>query len=141
MLTMLLDSKKAPLRPILVYDADCNFCRYWVRRWQKDAAETGDCIPLQDGRLSIQFPEISRKEWEKAIHLIDRTGAVYSGAEAVFRFRAMDPRHRLLLKLYCSSKIFSAFAESVYRFVSRNRSFFSWIWGTCSDSQLKQCGP
>ncbi|HEV2319999.1 MAG TPA: DCC1-like thiol-disulfide oxidoreductase family protein [Verrucomicrobiae bacterium] len=130
MRTIALDVKKAPARPILVYDADCNFCRYWARRWREDAANRGECISLQDGELGKRFPEVPRKEWEQAIHLIDTNGTVYAGAEAVFRFRARNRHHRTLYKLYARSRVFAAISEVIYRFVSHNRPFFSWIWGT-----------
>jgi predicted DCC family thiol-disulfide oxidoreductase YuxK len=132
MLRKVLDPKVAPSRPLLVYDADCNFCRYWAARWSEDASHNGQCIPLQDDRLAARFPQIPRKEWENAIHLIDTDGEVYSGAEAVFRFRAQNPRHRTLFQWYARSRWFAAIAESVYHIVSRHRSFFSGICGTHS---------
>ena len=80
--------------------------------------------------MGQRFSEDPRKEWERAIHLIDTNGTVYAGAEAVFRFRARDRNHRTLFKLYSRSKILAAISEGIYRFVSHNRPFFSWILGT-----------
>jgi len=122
--------EKAPTRPTLVYDADCNFCRYWVARWREDADYRGECVPFQNPKVASRFPEISRKEWEKAVHLVDTTGRVYSGAEAVLRFRSKNPRHEILLSLYENSRTFRKFSEAVYIAVSHNRPFFSRIWGT-----------
>ena len=87
------------------------------------------CISFQEGQLATRFPEISPAEWEKAIHLVDTNGHVYAGAEAVFRFRGESPKHRLLLRLYVYVRPFAFISEAVYRMVSHNRSFFSWICG------------
>ena len=122
--------KNPPARPILVYDDNCNFCRYWARRWREDAAWRGECISLQDGQLVSRFPEIPRNEWEKEIHLVDATGVVYAGAEAVLRFRGKNPNHRVLLKMYRHSTTFAFASETAYRVVSDHRPFFSRIWGT-----------
>jgi len=130
MRTVTLEQGKLPTKPILVYDGDCNFCRYWASRWKQKAGNETECIALQDGQIASRFPEIPHREWESAVHLIDTTGAVYSGAEAVFRFQSRSPAHRLLLKLYVKSKVFAALCEAVYMLVARNRSVVSWVWGT-----------
>ncbi|MGH7978529.1 MAG: thiol-disulfide oxidoreductase DCC family protein, partial [Limisphaerales bacterium] len=61
----------APPKPILVYDADCNFCRYWAKRWRQDAQQRGECVSLQEVKSQSRFPDVPPKEWEKAIHLVD----------------------------------------------------------------------
>jgi len=122
--------RHAPARPILVFDAECNFCKYWAKRWKNLSAHGGECIALQDAEVHVRFPEISRKELERAVHLIDEDGRIYLGAEAVFRFRAKNPKRRFLLDLYIHSRIFAAISGWIYSLVSHNRTFFSWIWGT-----------
>jgi len=121
---------KPPPKPLLIYDGECNFCKYWAARWRKSAEGRVDFTPLQDRQLEIQFPEVPQSELERAIHFIDDDGAVYLGAEAVFRSRAKSPKSQLLLRLYQRSRVFAKISELVYHFVSQHRSFFSWIWGT-----------
>lgn len=121
---------KPPPKPLLVYDGECNFCKYWATRWKKAAEGRVEFTPLQDRHLEIQFPEIPHSEFERAIHFIDDDGAVYSGAEAVFRCRGKNLRQQLLLRFYIRSHLFAKISEFVYHCVSRHRAFFSWIWGT-----------
>lgn len=130
MRVMGLPGETAPSQPVLVYDADCNFCKYWAARWRRDTRHGGECVALQDRKMAERFPEIPGKELERAIHLIDTDGSVYAGAEAVFRFRAKNPDHQLLLRLYGGSRTFARVSDAIYHLVSHHRSFFSRIWGT-----------
>lgn len=119
-----------PPKPLLIYDGDCNFCKYWVARWRKITGERVDFLPLQSEELARRFPEVPRSELETAVHLIEPDGEVFSGAEAALRSRAQNPRHQMLWNFYRRSRFFSALAEFVYHHVSRHREFFSWLWGT-----------
>jgi predicted DCC family thiol-disulfide oxidoreductase YuxK len=89
-----------------------------------------DYLPLQDPQLATRFPEIPRAEFEKAVHFIETSGAVYSAAEAVFRSLAKNSKWRWPLRWYKKSRAFAGFAETAYRFVARHREFFSWLSGT-----------
>ena len=122
-----------PPRPLLVFDGDCNFCTWWVRRWQQMTGDRVDYLPAQDQRIAAQFPEIPRQQFDAAVQLVETDGSVYSGAEAVFRILAHHPNHQWLLRIYEKSKTFASLTEWVYRLVSENRTFFSlltrWFWG------------
>ena len=122
-----------PPRPLLVFDGDCNFCTWWVRRWQQTTGDRVDYLPAQDPRIAAQFPEIPRQQFDAAVQLIETDGSVYSGAEAVFRILAHHPNHQWPLRIYEKSKTFAHLTEWVYRLVSENRTFFSlltrWFWG------------
>ena len=114
-----------PSRPLLVFDGDCNFCTWWVRRWQQTTGDSVDYLPAQDPRIAAQFPEIPRQQFDASVQLIETDGSVYSGAEAVFRTLAHHPNHQWLLRIYEKSKTFASLTEWVYRLVSENRAFFS----------------
>ena len=121
---------KPPPKPLMVYDGECNFCKYWANRWRQMTGETVAYTPLQNRQLEIDFPEIPQREFENAVHFIESDGAVYSGAEAVFVSLAKCPRRRWLLRFYRQSHLLAGLSEISYHFISRHRSFFSWIWGT-----------
>src|SRR5208282_6000090 len=124
---------KSPPKPLMVFDGDCNFCTLWIRRWQQMTGDAVDYLPAQDPRIAEQFPEIPRRQFDAAVQFIEHDGAVYSGAEAVFRALAHNSKHRWFLRVYEKSAAFSNITEWVYRLVAGNRTFFSlltrWFWG------------
>ena len=115
-------------KPLLVYDNDCDFCRYWIAQWQHTTDDRIDYAPYQE--VASQFPDIPISAFKSSVQLILENGTVHSGAEAVFR--ALD--NTLLLQCYNRLPGFANVSESVYRLVAENRPFFStltrWFWGT-----------
>jgi predicted DCC family thiol-disulfide oxidoreductase YuxK len=122
-----------PPRPLLVFDGDCNFCTLWIHRWQQMTGDAVDYLPSQDASVAAQFPEIPRERFETAVQLIEPDGTVYSGAEAVFRALAKNPKWRWLLRAYEKIPVIARITEFAYGFVAGHRTFFSritrWFWG------------
>jgi len=122
-----------PSKPLLVFDGDCNFCTLWIRRWQQMTGDAVDYLPAQDPRITEQFSEITQKQFDTAVQLIEVDGAVHSGAEAVFRALAQDSKWQWPLGFYEQSPSFAKIAEWAYRLIAANRAFFSlltrWFWG------------
>src|ERR1039458_4855334 len=114
-----------PPKPLMVFDGDCNFCTLWIRRWRQMTGDTVDYLPAQDPRIAEQFPEIPRKQFDTAVQLIEPDGLVYSGAEAVFRVLAHNPKRQWPLHAYERSPAFTNITEWAYRLVAGNRTFFS----------------
>ena len=107
------------VKPILVYDRDCAFCRRWVARWH---ARTGDAIeyrPLQQRgllrRLGIPLSSALR-----AAQLVTTNGERYEGADAVLRALSLSPRVRLAAHL-ARLPIVRTIAQRVYQQVARHR--------------------
>ena len=123
----------APPKPLMVFDGDCNFCKLWIHRWQQMTAGAVDYLPAQDPRIAAQFPEIPREQFDKSVQLIEPDGAVYSGADAVFRALATNPAYRWPLRLYQKSPAGAKFTERAYRLVAGHRTGFSRLtpafWG------------
>ena len=117
----------------MVYDGDCNFCTLWIRRWQHMTGDAVDYLPAQDPAVAAQFPEIPREQFDTAVQLIEADGAVYGGAEAVFRALAHNPDRQWPLRTYQNSSAFAGTSEWAYCLVAQNRNFFSrltrWFWG------------
>jgi predicted DCC family thiol-disulfide oxidoreductase YuxK len=122
-----------PPKPLLVFDGDCNFCTLWIRRWQQMTGEAVDYLPSQDASIAAQFPDIPREQFQSSVQLIETDGTVYSGAEAVFRTLATNPKWESLLHTYEKIPGIAHITESTYRFVAGHRTFFSrltrWFWG------------
>ena len=117
-------------KPILVYDGDCDFCKYWIFRWRYITKDRIDYAPYQD--VYAKFTEIPISDFQSSVHLILESGQVYSGAEAVLR--ALN--NGVLLWCYCKLPGFSLITETIYRFVAKHRQHFSkltrWLWKTQS---------
>ena len=124
--------KNPPVRPLVIYDADCDFCRFWIARWRHVTAERVDYVSSQE--IAGDYPEIPREDYQRAVLLVNADGKVFCGAEAVFpRIRA---QRAPMLGIVVSINIYQAFApitEAVYSYVAGHRRFFStltrWCWG------------
>jgi len=120
-----------PPKPLLIFDGDCHFCRRWIERWRELTAGAIDYAPSQE--VAGRFPEIPREAFDKSVQFIDIDGAVYSGAEAVFR--SLGQKHSRRWMIWCYEHVpgFALITETAYRIVARNRrraSFFSrLLWG------------
>ncbi len=105
---------QAPARPLLIYDGECGFCRRWIDRWKR---KSGDRIDYRPSQEVDEFPELPREQFQESVVLIETDGAVYSGAEAVFRSLGREWLYRL--------PSVAPVSEWAYRLVARNRQFFS----------------
>src|SRR4029078_6533610 len=80
-------------KPLFVYDAECQFCLRWIRRWQETTQEKVDFASFQAvGEFFAQAIPIEC--FNSAVHLIEPDGTIYVGAEAVFRLITYRPRVR-----------------------------------------------
>src|SRR5258705_11022079 len=77
-----------PAKPLLVFDGDCGFCRFWVARWRHRVGDAAEFQPFQNPDIAAHCPEIPRQRFAQAVHLIETDGRVFEAAEAVFRFVA-----------------------------------------------------
>src|ERR1051326_5629394 len=114
-----------PAKPLMVFDGECDFCRFWIERWRNATGDTVEYLPFQSRRVAAQFPELPRERLEQSVHFIEPDGTAYSGAEAVFRSLASNPQRRRWLRMYEKARWFARLAEWCYRFVAGHRTTFS----------------
>jgi predicted DCC family thiol-disulfide oxidoreductase YuxK len=95
------------VRPLLLYDGHCAFCRRWVDRWH---ARTGDAVAYRPSRRA-----------RRAVQLIDSDGKRYQGADAVFRALSHAPRMRLVSTLG-RWPVVRWLAGRAYRFIAGHRT-------------------
>ena len=108
-----------PAEPWMLFDGDCGFCRFWVERWKVRLRGKAVFRPYQEA--GAQFPEIPAERFKKAVHLVEPSGDVTSGAEAVFRALAIGGR-RWPLALYRNVPGIAAAAELAYRAIAGHRN-------------------
>ena len=106
-------------RPLLIYDGQCQFCRYCV---DFASAATGAEVHYQPYQaVQHDFPEISEQDFRASIRLIHPDGSVSSGARAAFQTLALGHYTALWEFLYTTLPLFGAISETCYRFVARHR--------------------
>lgn len=114
---------------VLLFDSDCPMCTFQSRTlgWL-DWFHCVEMIPLKDPRTGEIAPDITREDLLEAIHCITPEGKIHRGARAI---RFLSTRIPLLTPvgffLWLPGVIW--IAEKLYAFVSRNRHFFSKIFG------------
>ncbi|MBI3449245.1 MAG: lipase maturation factor family protein [Acidobacteria bacterium] len=118
-------------KPLLIWDADCSFCRKWIGRWQ---LATGDRVEYATSTaVGDRFPEIPKEEFARSVQLVETDGKIYRGAEAVLRALARAPGRRWALGAYEHVPGVAPISEAAYALVARNRPLFSRItqllWG------------
>jgi predicted DCC family thiol-disulfide oxidoreductase YuxK len=84
-------------RPLLLFDGDCGFCRFWVERWKSRTRGRVDFAPAQ--QEAARFPQVTEQAWKRAVQLVP-DGTVCAGAEAVLAALACMPKHRWMLGAY-----------------------------------------
>jgi predicted DCC family thiol-disulfide oxidoreductase YuxK len=126
-----------PAKPLVLYDGDCGFCKFWIHRWRGLTVGSVEYLTSQEALASERFPEIPREQLDQAVQLIMPDGRVLAGAEAVFQVLAFAPHRDWLLHLHQAFPLFADTTESAYRFVARNRMLFSLLtrlaWGANSE--------
>ncbi|HXL72674.1 MAG TPA: DUF393 domain-containing protein [bacterium] len=117
-----------PLKPLLLFDGDCGFCRKWVGRWK---ALTGDRVfyePYQEA--ASRFPEIDPRRFTQSVQLVQPDGEVLQGAEAVFKSLESVIYLRWLIWSYGRVPGFTRLSEWFYRKVAENRGRV-WMKKSC----------
>jgi predicted DCC family thiol-disulfide oxidoreductase YuxK len=107
-------------RPLLVYDAECSFCVYWARYWEK---LTGDAVryrPYQD--VAQQYPQIPIAEFRRGVQYITPDGQHASAAEASLLTLSHARGKGIWLALYRRLPGFAALAEGIYALIAAHRS-------------------
>ena len=118
--------------PVLIFDGDCGFCRFWIERWRHRTGEIVDYEPSQNPDIPRRFSEIPRDRFAQAIQLIEVDGRVSEAAEAVFRLLALGGHHALPWA-YEHVPGVAPVTERAYRVIANHRSFSAaatrLLWG------------
>jgi predicted DCC family thiol-disulfide oxidoreductase YuxK len=105
---------------LLVYDADCGFCVYWARYWQKLTGDVVDYRPYQD--VAAQYPEIPLTDFQRGVQYIRPDGHRASAAEASFLTLSHAGGKGFWLTLYKKLPGFAAVSELTYASIAAHRS-------------------
>ena len=68
----IVDRESAMTKPVLVFDGDCGFCRFWIARWQCRTGDRLEYQPYQSDEIARRFPDLSRERCSRAVQLVGR---------------------------------------------------------------------
>ena len=111
------------MKPILIYDGDCEFCLFWIDIWKKRTKDRIEYAPYQS--VGNQFPQVSLDQFERSVQLVKPDGEITEGAKAVFEILAYNPSLVCLLRTYQNFPLFAKVTEGIYYFVAKHRSTLS----------------
>jgi len=117
----------------VLYDGECPMCIFQMKvlSWL-DWSGALALVPLSDPRAQEIAPQLTREDLQEAIHCVTPEGRVYRGARAI-RFVGMRLPLLVPVALFLWIPGVIVLAEIIYRWVSRNRLFFSRVFG-CKDA-------
>jgi len=126
-----MSDPSADSRPLLVFDADCAFCVFWARYWQKLTGAAVSYQPYQ--KVTSQYPQIPLADFQRAVQYIAHDGRRASAAEASFLTLSHARGKEFWFTLYKRLPGFAPLAEWIYAFIAARRSAFYRItlllWG------------
>lgn len=107
-------------KPLLVWDGDCSFCKFWVTRWQKNTQ--GKVIFKTYQEVASQFPDIPLKEFKKASRFITIKGGVYSGPDSAYMSYLVANPSSFWHHWYINYSWFEKLSDTAYNFIAHHRS-------------------
>jgi predicted DCC family thiol-disulfide oxidoreductase YuxK len=109
-------------KAVILYDADCGFCRWSVERVAAWAGRrTIRLVPLQDGEADRLLAGFADEDKMRSWHLVASDGRVYSGGAVAPPLLRLLPGGRALAAV---ASAFPTLTERTYRRVSGNRRLF-----------------
>jgi len=109
-------------KPILVWDGECGFCKFWVIHFKK---KTGDSVAYRTYQeVASQFKDIPLKEFKKASRLIETDGKIYSGPDSAYRTLTHSNINSMWHRWYKNKPWFTWLSDHGYNHIAKNRSFY-----------------
>ena len=112
---------RASRAPVLIYDADCGFCRAWIARWQRGTGDRVRYVPFQHPGI-LRRTGVPRRDARRAAQLVEADGRRHRGAPAMLRalLRARSPWLRAAARLGLAPGV-RLVANAAYRFIASHR--------------------
>lgn len=108
-------------KPLMVFDGNCGFCKYWIIKWKKLTKDSIDYAPFQ--KVSNQFKDISEDYFATAVRLILLDGSIVSGPAAAYYSNKDRFVFSKLYSWYIQNTFFRKLSNILYKWVADNRSF------------------
>ena len=110
-----------PEKPILIWDGQCGFCKYWVIRWKMMTGNKVEYAPFQE--VAKKFPDIEERHFRQAARLIEPSGRIYDGPEAAYKTLTYAHRWTFLYDWYQKNALFRHLSDHAYQWIADHRPF------------------
>lgn len=107
-------------RPLVVFDGDCAFCRFWIARWRRTSGDRLEYAPYQEA--AARFPEVPVEEFRRAVALVRPSGEILFGAAAVVAARAEVTGHAFWSRVYRQVPGARFVMDFFYRLIANHRN-------------------
>lgn len=115
----------------VLYDGACSLCRGSVARVRRvDSQQRIEFLDVRDASVKERFPQVDAKVALRWMQAVDRSGRVWSGADAWARMGMLLPGWNLVAWMLLVPGI-HWIAGKVYAWVARNR--YRWNREVCAD--------
>ncbi len=111
--------------PLMVYDGNCGFCKYWIIRWKKISGLGVDYKSYQE--VASNFKDIPEQHFKEAVRFIGIDGVIYNGPDAAYITYFNKNKVKFLHQWYVDKKWFRVLSDSAYQFIADNRNTMSKI--------------
>jgi len=108
-------------KPVLVWDGDCTFCKFWKTRWELKTKGKIKYVTYQE--IGNHFKDIPLKEFKKSSKLIEPTGKIYNGPDSAYRTLSIAGNKKWHI-WYKKSRWFCYVSDHAYNHIAKNRSFY-----------------
>ena len=126
-------------KPILVWDGECGFCKYWVTRWKSLTQDKIDYKTYQE--VASQFKDIPVKEFKKASRLIETDGSMFSGPDSAYRSYTYSKKSLPWHRWYHTYTWFTKLSDHGYNYIAKHRPFFFKLTKLLFGNNPKQLQP
>lgn len=114
-----------PHKPLMVFDGNCGFCKYWVIRWKKISGLEVDYKPYQE--VAANFKDVPEFHFKEAVRYISVDGTIFNGPDAAYITYYNKNQVKFLHRWYKEKPWFAKFSDVAYQFVADNRNTMSKI--------------
>ena len=126
------------MRPVIVYDGECRFCRAQTRRIQRwDRRDAFEYVPRQTPGLAGRFPVLEAGDFNAGMRLVSRDGSVHVGADAVYEIARRLPICRWLAWVY-RVPIAHGMLRRAYGWIAANRGRLGGTDAVCLECEDRE---
>ncbi len=114
-------TEPSAVRSVIVYDGSCAFCRQAISTIRlRDRDEQFVYLPRQTSGIEEQFPKLRIGNFDTGMRLFEPDGAMYIGADAIYRITLKLPYFRRLAWIY-RIPLLRIVIRGVYSWIAANR--------------------
>jgi predicted DCC family thiol-disulfide oxidoreductase YuxK len=112
---------------LLLYDADCGFCRWTTDKiLARDRDHRIRAVPLQSAEADTLLPGMDRDKKMASWHLVTPDGTVHSAGAGVAPLMELLPKGK---PVAAAARVSPALTGAAYRLIAANRTRFGRLLG------------